>query len=101
MGNKLLLNLVIWKIFFIEHFNKHALLPVYITPEFPLFSDGMNKNICCYIVLNLVGTMMEKAVLGFLALWAILLTVEVSTLYVSSLVLSEMNHWDWVTYCNS
>lgn len=60
----------------------------------------MNKNICCYIVLNLVAAMMEKAVLGFLALWAILLTVEVSTLYVSSLVLSEMSHWDRFTYCN-
>lgn len=60
----------------------------------------MNKNICCYIVLNLVAAVMEKAVLGFLALWAVLLTVEVSTLYVSSLVLPEMSHWDWFTYCN-
>lgn len=60
----------------------------------------MSKNICCYIVLNLVAAVMEKAVLGFLALWAILLTVEVSTLYVSSLVLPEMSHWDWFTYCN-
>lgn len=73
---------------FISHLNCH------------FFSDGMNKNICCYIVLNLVGAMMEKAVLGFLALWAILLTVEVSTQYVSSLVLSEMSYWDWFTSCN-
>lgn len=72
---------------FISHLNFH------------FFSDGMNKNIC-YTVLNLVGAIMENAVLGFLALWAVLLTVEVSTLYVSSLVLSEMSHWDWFTYCN-